>query len=269
MVAESTSGRHRAEAAARVEDPDPWTAPASGPAYVHDLLRHLGHYGWPGAPRYRRDRDGREVLGRLDGHVAWEAAQPPPVWSEDSLVRVAKLVRQFHDLTAGTHLAGDQEVACHNDLAPRTTVYREEAAGLRPYALVGWDLAGPGRRVHDVALVCWQFLDLGPRRASAIGPARLVALIADAYGLLPRDRAELVEAILWWQDRYRRALAAAGEKPGDEPGDEPGDKDAAAAVEDVRAAYEWVAEHADEFAAAVAPTRVLNAGSHAREDGPA
>ncbi|MFD2077829.1 hypothetical protein SAMN05421678_12466 [Actinopolymorpha cephalotaxi] len=258
MVAESSTGRHRAAAAARVEDPDPGTAPAPGPTYVQDLLRHLGHYGWPGAPRYLRDRDGREVLGRLDGHVAWEPAQPPPVWSEDSLVRVAKLVRQFHDLTAGTHLAGDQEVACHHDLAPRTTVYREEEAGLRPYAFVGWDHAGPGRRVHDVALVCWQFLDLGPRRASAAGPARLVALIADAYGLLPRDRADLVETILWWQDRCLRGLAAS-----DAAG--AGDEVAAAAVEDVRASYAWMAEHADQFAAAIAPARVLNAGTHARQ----
>ncbi|SDR99252.1 trifolitoxin immunity protein [Actinopolymorpha singaporensis] len=260
MVAESSAGRHRAEAA-RVEDPDPSTAPAPDPSYVHDLLRHLGRYGWPGAPRYLRGRDGQEVLGRLDGHVAWEAAQPPPVWSEESLVRVAKLVRQFHDLTAGTHLAGDQEVACHNDLAPRTTVYREEEAGLRPYAFVGWDHAGPGRRVHDVALVCWQFLDLGPRRASAAGPARLVALIADAYGLLPRDRAELVETILWWQDRCWRGLAASEAAGAGDEGDEGTD----AAVEDVRASYAWVAEHADEFAAAIAPARVLNTGAHARD----
>jgi len=37
--------------------------------------------------------------------------------------RVAELVRQFHDLTTGTPLAGDQEVVCHHDLSPKNTVY--------------------------------------------------------------------------------------------------------------------------------------------------
>ena len=48
------------------------------------------------------------------------------------LAEVARLVRQFHDLTAGTPLAGDQEVVCHNDLSPKNTVYRDDREGMRP-----------------------------------------------------------------------------------------------------------------------------------------
>jgi hypothetical protein len=183
--------------------------------YVHDLLRMLAHYAWPGAPRYLgTDEEGREILSYLDGHVASAPAQPPEIWAEASLVRVSKLVRQFHDLTAGTQLAGADEVACHNTLAPRTTVYRDTGFGLRPYAFLDWDHAAPGRRIHDVAHLCWQFLELGPGRSSPDGPARLVGLIADSYDLLARDRRELVEAILWWQDRSWRGVetrAAAGD----------------------------------------------------------
>ena len=48
--------------------------PASGHTkFVSDLLRLLEASGWSGAPRYRGlDNEGREVLGYLDGHEAWE-----------------------------------------------------------------------------------------------------------------------------------------------------------------------------------------------------
>jgi aminoglycoside phosphotransferase (APT) family kinase protein len=108
---------------------------------------------------------------------------------------VAQLVRQFHDLTAGTDLAGGQEVVCHNDLSPTNTVYRGVGARRRPAAFIDWDIAAPGERVHDVAHVCWQYLDLGPDTADAAETARLVRLIADSYGMA--DRSGLVDTILW------------------------------------------------------------------------
>src|ERR1700727_3956491 len=108
------------------------------------------------------DGQGREVLSFIDGHVAWEPAQPPSVTSDASLAGVARLVREFHDLTAGTALAGGAEVVCHNDLSPKNTVYRDDGAGLRPTTFIDWDIAGPGERIHDLAHVCWQYLALGP-----------------------------------------------------------------------------------------------------------
>ncbi len=216
--------------------------------YVHDLLRMLAHYEWPGAPRYLgTDEDGREILTYLDGYVASSPAQPPEIWSEASLVRVSKLVRQFHDLTAGTQLAGDDEVACHNDLAPRTTVYRDDGLGMRPYAFIAWDHAAPGRRIHDVAHLCWQFLELGPGRSTADGPARLVGLIADSYDLLNRDRRELVEAILWWQDRSWRGIETQADA-GDTAMEQ---LRADGYVTAIQEAYEWVTQHRATLEAAV------------------
>ncbi|MGV4986738.1 hypothetical protein ACVB8X_12925 [Streptomyces sp. NRAIS4] len=61
--------------------------------------------------------------------------------SDESLVAVARLLREFHDLTAGTALAGDHEVVCHNDLSPMNTVYRPVSGSLRPTAFIDWDLA--------------------------------------------------------------------------------------------------------------------------------
>lgn len=214
--------------------------PAAGNAeFVRRLLRHFERRRWPHAPRYLGvDGNGREILTFIDGYVAWrEGGQPPDVRGADSLIAVARLVRQFHDLTAGTDLAGDREVVCHNDLSPRNTVYRDLGAGLRPVAFIDWDIAAPGARVHDVAHVCWQYVDLGPDVTDVAEAARLVRLIADAYGLA--DRSSLVAAVLWWQDRCWRGIEAAARAG--EP--------AMVRLRDlgfagrVRAAYRWTADN--------------------------
>jgi phosphotransferase family enzyme len=206
--------------------------------YVRELLHHFERRGWPGAPRWHgTDDQGREVLSFLDGHVAWEPEQPPEVRSEESLVAAARLVRQFHDLTAGTELARDQEVTCHNDLSPKNTVYRDLGAGLRPVAFIDWDIAAPGARIHDVAHVCWQYIGLGPG-ADIAHAARLVAVVADAYGPVAA-RPALVDTILWWQDRCWSGIDAAADagEPAMVRLRERG------AVDEVRAAYEWTSQH--------------------------
>ncbi|WP_201787310.1 phosphotransferase [Actinoplanes sp. TFC3] len=94
------------------------------------------------------------------------------------------MLRAFHDLTADTPLAAGGEVACHNDLSPRNTIYH----GDNPVAFLDWDLAAPGARIHDVAHLCWQFLDLGPGRTDPAEAGRQIALIRSAYGLRATPR---------------------------------------------------------------------------------
>ncbi|MFB9905669.1 phosphotransferase [Allokutzneria oryzae] len=207
---------------------------ATGPhaAFVHQVLGHFERHGWTGAPRFLGvDDKGREILTFVEGHIAWRSRDG--VDSVESLEAVARLVREFHDLTAGTPLAGDQEVLCHNDLAPKNTVYRESL----PIAFLDWDLAAPGARVHDVAHVCWQYLDLGPGVTDPPETARRFRAICDAYGLA--DRAHVVDTVLWWQDRCARGIEA-----GADAGDPAMSRlRAAGAVESVREAHEWVARH--------------------------
>ncbi|MER5796265.1 phosphotransferase [Streptomyces sp. NPDC001980] len=206
--------------------------------FVGDLLKLLEASDWPGAPRYRGiDDEGREVLTYLDGHVAWKPRQPPEVYSDGSLIRVTQLVRELHDLTAGTELAGSHEVVCHNDLAPKNTVYRPAGGALRPVAFIDWDLAAPGARIHDIAHVCWQYLGLGPDIEDPSEAARRLRLIADTYELI--DRRDLVSVILWWQDRCWRGIEAAADS---------GDLAMirlreAGAVTEVQQAYQWVSDH--------------------------
>ncbi len=207
-------------------------------AFVHRLLDFFAARDWAGAPRFLgTDEHGREVLSYLDGHVAWETEQPPDVWSERSLTQIAGLVREFHDLTAGSTLAGDAEVVCHNDLSPKNTVYRDLGTGLQPVAFIDWDLATPGRRVHDVAFMCWQYLDLGPGITEVSDAVSGIRMLCDAYRLA--ERGDLVETILWWQDRCWRGIqasAAAGTPSGLALRD-------AGVIAEVRNAWQWVRSH--------------------------
>jgi hypothetical protein len=221
-------------------------APPENPEFVRALLDLFERRGWAGAPRsLGTDERGREVLSFIDGHVAWAPVQPPSVTSDASLARLAGLVREFHDLTAGTPLAAGQEVVCHNDLSPKNTVYRDDGTGLTPVAFIDWDIAAPGRRIHDVAHTCWQYLDLGPGVAGPAATGRRMRLICDAYGL--RDRSGLLEAILWWQDRCWRGIEAKA-ADGDPAMTRLRDRGAARAV---RGAFNWVSSHRAELAASL------------------
>lgn len=203
--------------------------------FVQDLLHHLESHGWAGAPRHLgSDEQGREVLGFLPGHVAWEPSQPPAVTSDDSLAGVARLLREFHDLTAGTPLAGAQEVVCHNDLSPKNTVFD---GNLRPYAFIDWDLAAPGARLHDVAHVCWQFIPLGPPTAIPDAHRRL-RVVTHAYGLTS-STADLIDTVLWWQTRCATGIATAA-AAGDPAMQHLRDT---GVIDEVWAAHRWTTEH--------------------------
>jgi phosphotransferase family enzyme len=218
-------------------------APPEDPEFVRALLRLFERHGWAGAPRFLgTDERGREVLSLIDGHVAWEPVQPPSVTSDASLARVAGLVREFHDLTAGTPLAAGEEVACHNDLSPKNTVYRDSGTGLTPVAFIDWDIAAPGKRIHDVAHLCWQYLDLGLGVAEPAAVGRRMRLICDAYDLRGRDG--LLEAIMWWQDRCWRGIEAKA-ADGDPAMTRLRDSGAARSVRD---AFDWVTSRRAELA---------------------
>ncbi len=79
-------------------------------------------------------------------------------------------------------------------------------------------------------------LGLGP--GAAAGPAgRGIRLICDAYRLDGRD--EIMDVIMWWQDRCWRGIQA-GAEAGDPAMVRLRDD---GAVREVRAAFGWVAAH--------------------------
>ncbi|MDL5199492.1 phosphotransferase [Streptomyces sp. ALI-76-A] len=224
--------------------------PSAGSDRVRDLLALFERRGWPGAPRFLgTDERGREMFSYIEGRAALTAAERAAARTDDCLIRVARLVRDFHDLTHGTPPAGDRDVVCHNDLAPKNTVYAVDGDVRRPLAFIDWDLAAPGERVHDVAHVCWQYLDLGPGVSDVPEAARRMRLICDAYGLTGRDG--LVETVLWWQDRCWRGIESEAERgaPAMVALREAG------AVDEVRRAWEWVDGHRRELGSRLASPR--------------
>ena len=59
-------------------------------------------------------------------------------------------------------------------------------------------MAAPGKRIHDVAHMCWQYPGLGRGVTNVAEAARQLKVICDAYRL--SDRGPLIDTILWWQD---------------------------------------------------------------------
>jgi hypothetical protein len=166
----------------------PWT-----PA-VHALLRHLRANGFRRAPEpLGVDRQGREVLTLLPGQVA---TYPLPnfVWSDDTLVAVARLLAEYHDATVWfVPPAGavwqwpahqPAEVVCHNDVAPYNLLFQQG----RPTGLIDFDTASPGPRVWDLAYAAYRFVPLtDPANPDAPYPgsaeqARRLACLCAAYG---------------------------------------------------------------------------------------
>lgn len=215
-------------------------SPSERSGFVRELLALFEDAGWRGAPQFLgADAFGRETFGYIAGRAAVTAPERAAARTDESLTEVARLVRAFHDLTHGTALAGDRDVVCHHDLAPKNTVY---AAGW-PVAFIDWDLAAPGERIHDLAHVCWQYLDLGPGVTDVRAAARRIRLICDAYGL--DEREGLLDTVLWWQDRCWRGIEAGalrGERAMTGLREQ-------GAVDEVRAAERWVAGHRHELGA--------------------
>lgn len=170
--------------------------------YVHELLRFLAARDFDGSPRLAGlDQDGREVLGYVPGEVHHGGPAPDWMGQGEALRSVVALVRGLHDLTAGTSLAGAGEVVCHGDVAARNIVFR----GQRAICLLDWDLAAPGPRVRDLALMARRLLSLGPDGPPpAIQGLRIRALL-DAYGF--GDRSGFVYRIIEYQAEMITAIA--------------------------------------------------------------
>lgn len=185
---------------------------------IHALLRAVRRAGFEGASSpVGIDEDGRERLVFVEGDVP---VPPYPEWSQSdtALASIARLLRALHDASRGFDADGltwDERLAdpsggtlvCHNDVCPENVVFRDGVA----VALLDFEFAAPGRPVYDVAhlaRLCVPIDDdldqarLGWRPADR--PARL-RLVADAYGLDPNGRAELLGAM---DDAIARVEAA-------------------------------------------------------------
>ena len=106
--------------------------------FVHTLLRHLESVGYSHAPRLLGvDPQGREILTFVPGTVPTDLGY----FSESQVREAARIIAGLHDATAGTPLAGDQQVVCHGDLRPCNCVLRFDV----PVCLIDFDTAFEAR----------------------------------------------------------------------------------------------------------------------------
>lgn len=205
----------------RVGDTVRRPAKESTPA-VHALLRHLEAAGFGGAPRVLGfDALGREILTYLPGATGVTVESV----SDEALVALARLLREYHDATAGfplhsggwgggSNVDAPPEVIGHCDLTPANVVCADGV----PYAMIDFDQARPTTRLFDVVTTLRHWapiedpMDRHPLLRQVDVGERL-RLFCDAYGVRPRERRGLIEvARLRFHRSYEvmRTRAAAG-----------------------------------------------------------
>lgn len=155
---------------------------------VQMLLPQLHGRGFDAVPRYLgTDEQGRQIFSFLAGEV------PPdldPAIPDETLAVAARLIRRFHDATAGTAIAAGHEVVCHNDLSPCNFVFR----GGVPVGIIDFDAAAPGDRLRDVAMALFLWLNLGTDGQPLTDQTRRISHFCRAYGIEPNP--EVAEAII-------------------------------------------------------------------------
>ncbi len=168
---------------------------ASGPwtPTIHALLAHLRASGFAMVPEpLGIDEQGREIISLLPGQVATYPLADY-VLAERTLVRVAQLLRAYHDATT-TFAREDAvwqwqahepaQVICHNDFAPYNLMFENGV----PTGVIDFDVASPGPRVWDMAYTAYRFVPLtAPENPDVDRPGdaemqRRLEVFCTAYG---------------------------------------------------------------------------------------
>lgn len=201
-------------------------------ATVQAYLTHLHAVGFSAAPvPLGFDDRGREVLSFVPGEVPREPL-PAATAGPDVLVALARLVRRLHDASQGWEppadavwgsvpgvgaagaapVEGPPELVTHRDYCPGNVVFRD---GL-PAALIDFDLARPTTRLYDIANAMYWWVPLWDPRDRPVAfreldAAERVAVFADAYGMSPSQRHDLVPLVERMVARFHRNARAAAE----------------------------------------------------------
>jgi len=168
-------------------------------------------------PRYLgTDEQGRDVFTYVPGSVGkWQ-------FHSDETIRLAgRLLRAFHDATAGSELLLGKPVMCHHDPGPNNVVFQ----GSRPIAFIDFDMIAPGERLEDLGYMAWSWcISAKENRQPVEIQATQVGILASSYKISGIERDALFESILerqarniqFWLERKARSDSEADLKKIDE-----------------------------------------------------
>ena len=139
---------------------EPWSI------HVHAFLLHLEQVGFEGAPQSISVEDGTEAVTWVDG---WASGIPfdGPISEPQGVTSVGRLLRRFHDASAGYTPRkdalwavgavpfGDGMIMRHGDLSASNIIWNYGQAT----AFIDFEFAMLGYPIEDVALAAWL---LGP-----------------------------------------------------------------------------------------------------------
>jgi Phosphotransferase enzyme family len=150
--------------------------PGRSTPFVRSLLLYLDSLSFTAAPRLIGDQNGNLVVEFIDGFVAPDLDVRR--WKPRQIDAAFALLREFHDVTAGSELAGSREIVCHNDFTPQNTVFRND----EPVGIIDWEFAAPGTRQWDLGHALWQWLNIGPFQPDIDRQVAAVRRALGAYG---------------------------------------------------------------------------------------
>lgn len=175
---------------------------------IHSLLRHFNGCGLPVPKIISTNDNGYEVQEFISGIPIH-----PYKWSDESLMGIAKLVRDIHAASQSytppvdsewrpwylREIGNDEIVYSHGDIAPWNII----TDGVNPIGIVDWEYAGPIDKITELSRVCWLFVqlhddDLG--KLYDLPPpekrAEQIRMIVDIYGLSDKQRHSFLDRII-------------------------------------------------------------------------
>ena len=151
--------------------------PKRNAAFVHELLLWLEDQSFHFAPRFLgTDEQGRDILSYLEGDTWPDSGSE---LSDDLLVQATRVIRRYHDLTAGSRLAQGHDIVAHHELGPHNTIFQQNQL----VGIIDWDDAAPGTRLRDLSNAVYNYVDVSHwSNQTADIQARRIRLMCAAYG---------------------------------------------------------------------------------------
>jgi aminoglycoside phosphotransferase (APT) family kinase protein len=190
---------------------------------MRDVLAHLELVGFENAPRrLGLDEQGRDVLSWVDGDTFSDCRAI--VWRDEQLAASGRLLRRYHDATAGSPLSGAHDVVCHGDFGPWNLIWRESL----PFCIIDFDNAHSGERIEDIGYALRAHLNLALVDVPAPEQGRRARIFAAAYGVPFDIAAALARA---YDDAEAKCLANGWQRE----------------LAGLKAERTWLVEHAGEL----------------------